>query len=44
MDKIVSWINLVKFRDISFKYHSDLYSYRKSQDYVYGKREYNGTW
>ena len=30
-------IYFIKFPDPSLKYHSDLYSYRKNQDYVYGK-------
>ena len=42
--KIFGWIYFIKFPDVSLKYHSDLYSYRnKNQDYVYGKRKYNGT-
>ena len=30
-------IYFIKFPDLSLKYHSDLYSYRKNQDYVYWK-------
>ena len=30
-------IYFIKFPDLSLKYHSDLYSYRKNQDFVYGK-------
>ena len=30
-------IYFIKFPDLSLKYHSDLYSYGKNQDYVYGK-------
>ena len=44
IDKIFSLMYFIKFLDVSLKYHSDLYSYRKNQDYVYEKREYNGTW
>ena len=30
-------IYFIKLPDLSLKYHSELYSYRKNQDYVYGK-------
>ena len=43
IDKIFSWIYLIKFLEVCLKYHSDLHSYRKYQNYVYGKREHNGA-
>ena len=43
IDKILSWIYLIKFLEVCLRYLSDLHSYRKYQNYVYGKREHSGA-
>ena len=43
IDKIFSWIYLIKFLEIRLRYLSDLHSYRKYQNYLYRKREHSGT-
>ena len=39
--KIFSSIYFIIFPDLSLKHHSDLYSYRKNEDYIDGKRKYS---
>ena len=43
IDKILSWIYSIKFLEVCLRYLSDLHSYRKYQNYVYGKREHSGA-